>query len=121
MKEFEWSREAISSAYGAMTLASAFAAPVMGQLVDQWGPRWIVGPSLMLGAAAFGSLSVLTPHLWHLYLVYLVLGVAVSGTSPVVYSRVISSWFDRRRGTALAVMVASAGVGAIVHPPPSNA
>lgn len=115
--EFSWSREAISSAYGAMTLSSALAAPVMGQLVDRWGPKVIVGPSLVLGASAFASLSVLTPHLWHLYLVYVLIGLATAGTSPVVYSRVISGWFDRRLGTALAVMVASAGLGAIVHPP----
>jgi hypothetical protein len=39
------------------------------------------------------------------------------GDLPVVYSRVISGWFDRRRGAALAAMIASAGVGGIGNPP----
>jgi MFS family permease len=116
-EEFSWSREAVSAAFGAMTVSVAFSAPVMGHLVDRFGPRLIVGPSLMLAGCAFASLSALTAHLWHLYAVYILIGLAMAGTSPVVYSRVVSGWFDRRRGVALAVMIASAGVGAIVHPP----
>ena len=116
-EEFTWSREAISFAFGAMTLSVAFAAPLVGHVVDRWGPRLIVAPSLMLAGCAFASLSALTPHLWHLYIVYVLIGLGSAGTSPVVYSRVVSRWFDRRRGVALAAMIASIGVGAIVHPP----
>lgn len=116
-EEFSWSREAVSFAFGCMTLAVSFAAPLTGHVVDRCGPRWIVAPCLAAAAVGFASLSLLTPHVWHLYAVYIVIGLASSGTSPVVYSRVISTWFDRRRGIALASVIASIGVGAIVHPP----
>jgi MFS family permease len=99
-----------------MTLSVALSTPLMGHLVDRRGPMWITGPSLMLAAAAYASLSVLTANLWHLYAVYVVIGLAFAGTSPVVYSRVVSGWFDRRRGMALGAVIASAGAGAIVHP-----
>jgi MFS family permease len=115
--EFSWTRESVSYAFGAMTLAIAVFAPLMGRLVDRQGPTWIVGPSLMLAASAFASLCVLTASLWHLYTVYVVIGLAFAGTSPVAYSRVVSAWFDRRRGIALGAVIASAGAGAIVHPP----
>jgi MFS family permease len=115
--EFSWSREAVSSAFAAMTLSIALSAPVVGHLADRFGPRPIAGPSLLVGACAFASLSALTPNLWHLYAVYTIIGLATAGTSPVVYSRVISGWFDRRRGAALAAMIASAGFGGIVNPP----
>jgi MFS family permease len=114
--EFSWSREAVSRAYAAMTLAVAVSAPVVGQLVDRVGPRRVVGPLLVVPACAFASLALLTANLWHLYAVFLVIGLAVPGNSPVVYSRVVASWFDDRRGLALAVIFASAGVGGIVHP-----
>jgi len=39
----------------------------------------------------------------------------------VVYSRAVSSWFDRRRGTALAIMMSSAAIGTIVGPPVADA
>ena len=48
------------------------------------GTDGITGPSLMLAAAAYASLSVLTANLWHLYAVYVVIGLAFAGTSPVV-------------------------------------
>jgi MFS family permease len=120
-EEFGWSRETISSAFGCMTLSVALAAPLTGYLVDRTGPRWIVGPSLLTAACAFGSLALLTADPWHLYGTYIVIGIASSGTSPVVYSRVVSSWFDRRRGVALAAVIASMGAGAIVHPAAAQA
>jgi MFS family permease len=120
-EEFSWSRESISYAFGAMTLSVAMSIPLVGHLVDRRGPAWVAGPSLMLAAAAFASLSVLTANLWHLYAVYVVIGLGFAGTSPVVYSRVVSGWFDRRRGMALGAVIASAGAGAIVHPPAMQA
>jgi predicted MFS family arabinose efflux permease len=56
-----------------------------------------------------------------LYAVFAVIGFATTGASSVVYSRVISTWFDARRGLALAVMIASSGVGGIVYPPVAQA
>lgn len=116
-EEFSWSREAVSRAYACMTLAVAVSAPVIGHLVDRVGPRRVVGPFLVVAACAFASLSALTPHLWHLYVVFLIIGLVVPANSPVVYSRVVSTWFDRRRGAALAAVIASAALGGIIHPP----
>jgi nitrate/nitrite transporter NarK len=114
--EFGGSRQAVSIAYAVMTLGAAVAAPVVGHLLDRHGPRWICAPSLAIAALAFASLWLLTPRLWHLYLVFAIVGLAVMGTGPVVYTRIISTWFDRKRGLALAVVVSGAAVGGIVHP-----
>jgi predicted MFS family arabinose efflux permease len=119
--EFGGSRQAVSIAYAFMTLGAACTAPVVGHLLDRYGPRWICAPSVATAALAFASLSVLTPRLWHLYLVFAVIGVAVMGTGPVVYTRVVSTWFDRKRGVALAVVVSGAAVGGILHPAASQA
>jgi MFS family permease len=116
-EEFSWSREAVSSAFAAMTVSIAVSSPVVGLLADRFGPRPIAGPSLMLAACAFASLSALTASLWHLYAVYVLIGLASAGTSIVVYSRIISGWFDRRRGVAFAAMISSIAVGGIVNPP----
>jgi MFS family permease len=48
-KEFSWSREAVSSAYGTMTAMSAIAAAPFGYLADRLGPRKIIGPCLAIG------------------------------------------------------------------------
>jgi MFS family permease len=119
--EFSWSREAISSAYAVMPLASAASAPLIGLLIDRWGPRWICGPCLLITGATFASLALLTNGLWHLYVVFAIIGLASAGSSPVVYSRVIASWFDQRRGQALAVMIAGSALGAVIVPPIAQA
>jgi MFS family permease len=119
--EFSWSREAISSAYAVMTLSSAVSAPLIGALIDRWGPRWICGPCLVMTGAAFASLALLTEGLWRLYALFAIIGLAAAGSSPVVYSRVIASWFDQRRGQALAIVIAGSALGAIIVPPITQA
>jgi MFS family permease len=114
--EFGWTREAVSAAYGVMTLAAALSAPFVGYLVDRHGPRVVCAPCVAIAALAFASLSVLTPQLPLFYGTFAIVGIAVMGTGPVVYSRIVSTWFDRRRGTALAVVVSGAAIGGIVHP-----
>jgi predicted MFS family arabinose efflux permease len=81
----------------------------------------VVGPGFALSGTAFGSLALLTPRLWHLYAVFATLGVATAATSALAYTRAVSSWFDRRRGLALAVVIAGGGVGGIVHAPAAEA
>lgn len=116
-EEFGWSREAISSAYGALAVVAALCAVPLGYLFDRVQPKAIIVPSLVIAACAFGSLAFLTSHLWHLYALFAVLGVAGLGTSAMAYSRAVSSWFERRRGMALALVVSGGSIGALVHPP----
>ncbi len=119
-EEFSWSREAVSTAFGAMTLGAALATLLLGIVADRVGATRICGSCLVVCGLAFASLSVLTPQLRHLYIVFAIVGIAIPGTSAVVYSRAISSWFDRRRGVALAVVMAGAAVGSMVHPPAAS-
>jgi MFS family permease len=120
-QEFSWSREAIASAYGIMAVVSAVAAPVVGRLLDRFGPRRVIVPCLIVASCAFASLTTLTARLWHLYLVFGTIGAVVGGTTSLAYSRAVSTWFDRRRGAALAVVIAGGAAGAIVHPPVTQA
>ena len=120
-EEFGWSREAISGAYAAMTMASALSAPFIGHLFDRSGPKSICGPCLAVGGCAFASLALLTPRLWHLYSIFALIGLVTTGASYIVYSRVIATWFDARRGLALAIMIAGSGAGGIVCPPAAQA
>ena len=78
-------------------------------------------PCLTIFGCAFASLALLTPHLWHLYAVFLVLGIVGNGTAQMAYSRAVSSWFYRRRGAALALVMSGGAIGAMVFPPITEA
>ena len=119
--EFGWSRESISAAFGFAALSVAVFSPPLGHLLDRLGPRRVILPCMLVFAAAFGSLGLLTRHLAHLYAVFIVLGAFGNGTTQLGYSRAVSTWFDRRRGLALALVMAGVGTGGIVLPPLAQA
>jgi MFS family permease len=120
-EEFSWSREAVSAAFGIAAMTVAACSPPLGYLFDRVKPTRIIVPCLVIFGVAFASLSLLTPNLWHLYLTFFALGIVGNGTAQMAYSRAVSSWFERRRGTALAVVMSGGAVGAIVLPPAAEA
>jgi MFS family permease len=120
-EEFGWSRESVSGAFGIAAMTVAVCSPPLGYLLDRHHPRRIILPAIAVFGAAFGSLSLLTPSIWHLYAVFFVLGVVGNGTAQMAYSRAVSSWFDRRRGMALAIVMSGGAVGAMVLPPATEA
>jgi len=115
-KQFGWSRGDVSMAFTVTALTVAVCSPVLGRLLDRHGARKVILPCMAVFGVAFGSLALLTNHLWHLYAVFVVLGIVGNGTTQLGYSRVITAWFDERRGFALALVMAGVGTGAIVFP-----
>lgn len=115
-EDLGWSREAAAASFGTMALLAAAAAAPVGRLLDRYGVRRIVLPSLTALGVAVASMSMLTPSLTHFYLVSAAVGLATVGTSPVAYSRAIFSWFDVRRGRALGLMLAGPALAQVVMP-----
>jgi sugar phosphate permease len=115
-QEFGWSRTQISLAFSLSTLGVTLTVPFIGRLVDRFGARTVIIPAVLLFGLSVLSLSFLSAQLWHFYAIYLFMGVVGSGTGPVPYSKVISRWFDRRRGLALGLSVAALALGAAVMP-----
>jgi len=115
-EEFGWDRAKIASAYSISLLAMALCSPVIGKFVDRWGTRRVVLPATALFGGALMSLAWLTPHLGHLYGIFAVMGMLSVGSTHVPYARVISNWFDRRRGLALGLSMMGLGVGTTIMP-----
>ncbi|HVX65026.1 MAG TPA: MFS transporter [Bryobacteraceae bacterium] len=119
--EFGWSREAVSAAFGVAALAVAACSPPLGYLLDRHPARRIIVPSMAVFGCAFASLALLTPHLWHLYAVFLLLGVVGNGTAHLSYVRALSTWFDRRRGLAFSLLLTGGAAGAMILPAAAQA
>ncbi len=119
--EFGWSREAVSGAFGAAAISVAVCSPLLGRLLDRYGPRRVILPCMAVFGLAIASLALLKGSLAQFYVVAIAAGIVGNGTTQLGYSRAVTTWFDRRRGMALAVVMAGSGVGSIVLPPAAQA
>jgi MFS family permease len=114
--EFGWSREAISSGFAIAAVTLGLISPFLGRWIDRFGPRRIILACMTIFGCAIASLSLLQSALWQFYLTCFVIGVVGNGAAHLAYSRSISTWFQRRLGTALAFVMVGAGVGAMILP-----
>jgi predicted MFS family arabinose efflux permease len=114
---FGWTRQSASAAFGVAAMCIALASPLLGRLFDRYGPRRVIIPCLAIFGLGFASLAALTGELWQLYATFAVLGLVGNGTAQMAYSRAVSTWFDRHRGLALALMMCGGAAGAMTLPP----
>ncbi len=114
--QFHWNRTQLSTALTVGQFMVALSAPLWGWLVDRFGPRRVILPSIVCMCAAFASLSRLTPHLWHLYLLFGLFSLLGGGAAPIGYAAVLVRSFERHLGLALGVALMGIGLGATVLP-----
>ncbi|UCV17792.1 MFS transporter [Ferribacterium limneticum] len=112
--EFHWTRTDISLGYSIMTLGLAFSAPFAGRVFDYYGVRRTLLFLVPLFAAAIASLSLLPPSLPAYLGFFGVAGVLGAFHSSIPYIKVVSGWFDRRRGIAIGVTMSGVAVGGIL-------
>jgi MFS family permease len=111
-----WSRSQVAVGLTIMTISAVIASPLAGALVDRFGTRRVAVPAIVLLSATFLLISFGATRLNSYYAGYALLGLVGAGTMPITYTRVITSWFDHRRGFALAIALTGTGVGAIILP-----
>lgn len=114
ISEFHWDRGLVAGAFSFGFLVSAVLSPMVGRVLDLRGPRIVILCGVMLTTAGL----LLAPYIerpWHLYAT---LGVLVGGGANLmtytVHSQFLPNWFVVRRGLAISIAFAGAGIGAIV-------
>jgi MFS family permease len=113
---FGWSRAEVSLVPLVAILCSAVLSPIVGGLADRFGPRRVGALSLLGLSVGFFLLS-LTGGAFSLFLASTcVLAILGAGSSPVVFSRLVTLWFDRTRGLALGIAASGAGIAGIAVP-----
>ncbi len=115
--DFGWGRAEISGVQSVAMLCYIIAAPLVGNLVDRFGPRRVILPGIILMAAGLAFSSTIH-KLFQYYLFYGVLGgVGVTFISLAAYTAIIPHWFNKRRGTASGIAASGMGLGIMLFPP----
>src|SRR3981081_4573777 len=111
--EFGWERGGPAGAFSLGFLVSGAAPPLIGRLMDRFGPRAVMELGVALMAAGL-LLAPLTTQPWHLYLT---IGVLVGAGSICLgysgQSLYLPNWFNRRRGLAMGLAFAGVGIGSM--------
>ena len=114
LTEFGWDRGSTAAAFSLGFVAATLYSPMIGILMDRFGPRIV----LPMGAVMVSTGLILLTYIaepWHLYLAF---GLFVGGGSIFIsylgHSLFVPYWFVRKRGLALGVAFAGAGVGSVV-------
>jgi MFS family permease len=114
---FGWNRTSIAAVQTIARFAEALMAPIVGPLVDRFGPR----PLMPLGGiiVGFAMLAITyTSSLWYFYLVRgLVVAIGFTLMGQLVSNVAISNWFVRKRGRAIGIAGIGSNLGNVIMTP----
>lgn len=116
-QDLGWSRTLLTGALALQSLGNMAVAPVIGIVLDRYGPRAIMVFGASVAAVCFGLMAWMTEP-WQFYLLYTfatVLGLNELGN--LVTSTTVAKWFVRLRGRALALGSIGLNFGAIIMAP----
>ncbi len=109
--EFGWERTQISACLTLLVGMTAVSLPIIGRYVDRLGSRIILFPSLVIFALCLAAIPTFVSELWHLVLVFFLIGTIAAGTNSVPYMPILSAWFFKYRGLAIGISIAGIGLG----------
>ena len=114
---FHASRTSITLAFAAANLMSSIGSPIAGRFADRWGTRNVIVCATSVFGLLLISMLFFSSSLWRVYVIFLCAGlIGGGGAAPVPYGKVISEWFDKKRGLALGLTMIGVGIGAILMP-----
>lgn len=110
IKDFGWSRAAVSGAHFILGIVFGLASPLVGRLIDCFGSRKVMIPGAFLFSVAI-MLNSLVNSLWHLYLFYGLVGLGIAAIGAIPVNTSLSYWFHKKRGLAIGIAWVGAGLG----------
>ena len=111
--DFGWSYAQVSFAASLRGLEMSLLAPIVGLLMDRWGPRRLV----FAGAVIIGLGLLLLSRINSLvafYGVFILIGMGKSTCIGVVPIATVNNWFQRKATIATGILVSGTAVGGLM-------
>ena len=113
--EMGWSYTQISFAASLRGMEMGLLAPLIGLLVDRWGPRRLVLTGTVVAAAGLLLLSRVD-SLAMFYVAFVLIALGTSCTTITVLAATVAQWFHRRVGIASGIAISGYGLGGLLVP-----
>jgi len=120
LEEFQWNRGESAGVQSITLLAYTVLAPIVGGLIDRFGPRRVIVPGILV--FSFGLvLSSYLDSLFEFYVFYgVVMGSGITCVGIVSYAAVLAHWFEKKRGLASGIALSGMGFGTFLFVPLSQ-
>lgn len=116
-RAFGWNRGDLQLAIACMSGGVVVASQLAGGLNQRWGMRRVTLLSLAAMPLAFLSMTLMRGSIAWFYLGFFLIPIVGSGVTFVSWTQLVSSWFERKRGLALALVLCGSGISAALLPP----
>jgi MFS family permease len=108
--EFGWSYAQVSFAASIRDIEIGLFSPLVGLLLDRWGPRRLIFAGAIIIGLSLLLLSRIT-SLAMFYGVFVLVGVGISPCIGVLPMTVAGNWFRRRVSIVTGIVVSGAAIG----------
>lgn len=112
-----WSRGELQTSMSFLFAGVAIGSQLLGGLYARYGLRRVALVSLLLQVLGYAALTRLGGSVYWLYLAFFLLPLLAVGTIAITWTQLVSLWFERNRGVALAIILSGSGLAAMVMPP----
>jgi sugar phosphate permease len=109
-EEFDWTRGSLAGALAVAGLATGGLRPIAGMLADKYDPKKVASIGVLIGGLALAGMSQVQ-ELWHVYTLFIIMGVGFTLTSPGAVAKIVGAWFTRRRGLAMSIAGTGSAAG----------
>lgn len=111
---YGWNLTTLSTAVSLNMITWGIFQPIMGRLIDRFGPKSVIaGSSLLMGIAFL--LSATITHVWQFFIYYGVLtAIGFAGCGSMANSVLISRWYVKKRATMLAKSSMGMNIGQLL-------
>jgi MFS family permease len=113
---FSWQRADLQSAVSFMFMGSVVSSQIVGWLNLRFGMKPVTLISLTALSLTYLLMTRMGPSIVHLYIMFFVMSVASMGTMHVTWTHLVSLWYQRNLGLALALVLSGTGLAAMLVP-----
>jgi len=114
-EERGWSKTALSGAAAIQSVEGALLGPLLGWIMDKFGPQMVLRLGLLILGGGFIALSMIDSLLGFYGAILLIaLGSSLSGYFPLTVA--IIQWFSRKRARALSSLGMGLALGGLAVP-----